>query len=388
MRKGYLIIAAVAVSFLASCSKERVLNDNRDTAKAVISFESYTESSTKADIGNENDKFALEFYHKSFAVFATKKDEDNNVQYVFGDTAQSTGTTCYYTGNGEGSYYGTNWRYEDERFWDKHSYYNMVAWAPADTTGNPLRFVFGNTKEVGALGVDGRDIVAPNYYLTGKNLQQAMPIDSTFEKGFNVNGQDLDMMTSDIVSRPGIMQGSVEFAFKHILAKLNVSLAKTEKANGATVIVDSVIITGLRDMGSYEESKFKNDETGKHSGWTLAAANHNPNYELAYRAMEGHPQLPEAAGDTLKPLYFIESLVMPQTVPDNAKLTIKFKVTKGKYNENYSYSIKFKDVFESFLDRSYYTVKFKIDIQAIIFDVETGNWDSDSGNNDKAYTLD
>ena len=77
-----------------------------------------------------------------------------------------------------------------------------------------------------------------------------------------------------------------------------------------------------------------------------------------------------------------------QTVPDNAKLIIKFIVIKGKYNENYSYSVKFKDVFDSFLDRSYYTVKFKIDIQAIIFDVETGDWNSDSGNNDKNFTLD
>ena len=141
-------------------------------------------------------------------------------------------------------------------------------------------------------------------------------------------------------------------------------------------------------MGSYEESKNKNNAPGRNSGWTLAAANHNPDYELAYRALEGHPQLPEAAGDTLKPLYFIESLVMPQTVPDNAKLSIKFKVIKGKYNENYSYSVKLKDVFESFSGSSYYRVRFQIDIQAIIFDVETGDWNSDSGNNDKNFTLD
>ena len=376
MKKIHLIAAAIAI--LTSCSSESIFNEIKDESpRTPITFSSYSEKSTKADVGNDASMNNLEFFHSTFSVYGTKKDMDSEIQYVFGDTARKIGTTCTYTGNGDGTFHGSNWSYGEERFWDKWSTYNFIAYAPADHEKNPLSFTYGTAQEVGALGVSGRDILAPDYFLTGKNLQLAMPTATPKEKGFNVYGEDLDLMTCNpYLNRDGKNQNTVDFNFHHILAKLNVSIAKTADMNEGTVIIDSIIITGLKDMGSYAESKYGNPATELSSGWTLANTNHNAKYELAYRVAEGHPELPDAQGNTLNPLYYIESMVMPQTIANDAKLSLRYKITKGNYKEYYKYDIDLKDLFATFLGRSYYTIKFTLNSEVISFDVDAANWAS------------
>ena len=377
MKKIHLIAAAIAI--LTSCSSESIFNEIKDESpRTPITFSSYSEKSTKADTGDNTSMNNLEFFHSTFSVYGTKKDLDNEIQYVFGDTALKIGTTCTYTGNGDGTFHGSNWSYGEERFWDKWSTYNFIAYAPADHEKNPLSFTYGTAQEVGPLGgEEGRDILAPDYYLIGTNLQQAGPSLAPKEKGFNVFGQDLDLMTCNpYPTRNGKDQSTVDFTFHHILAKLNVSITKTADMNEGTVIIDSIIITGLKDMGSYAESKYGNPATELSSGWTLANTNHNAKYELAYRVAEGHPELPDIEGTTPKPLYYIESMVMPQTVANDAKLSLRYNISKGNYKEYYKYDIDLKDLFTTFLGRSYYTIKFTLNSDVISFDVAAYSWAS------------
>ena len=390
MRKGYLIIAAVATSFLASCSNERVLNELQDD-DAIIRFESYSEKETK--VPNTED-LSLEFYHNTFSVYSTKKDMEDKIDYVFGDTAQSSGITCTYTDN-PGSFHGSNWRYLDERYWDKSATYKIIACAPSNETISPIRYIFSNTHEVDTIGKNGSDFIIDNYYLTGKNLQQAMPQATLIQTGFNVQGEDLDMMTSKIRQCLGSEQYNypVQFEFHHILSKLNVSVRKLKDANGITVVIDSIIITGLKDMGSYKESLWKNTTnpfTGivnKHSGWTLAETNHAPNYAIKYNGEANHPLLPDAEQDPnnedeyiTKPIYYIESLVMPQELTDNAKIKLKYHIVSklpGGRDESFTYIKSIKEIFNNdpvFFDRFMYTIDVKLDIKAVIFDVSTDNW--------------
>lgn len=378
MKKLVLIAATTAI--LASCSSESVFNQIKDeTPSNPITFSSYSEKSSKADVGNNANANNLEYYHNSFAVFGTKVDFDNEIQYVFGDTAKVLGTTCTYTGNGDGTFYGTNWRYDEERFWDKYAYYDLIAYAPALPDTSLLRFRYSNTYEVDTLGKRGCEFEVPNYILKGTNPQQTMPQGSPYERfGVTANGDDIDLMISNIVSRRGTDQTTVQFAFHHIFSKLNISIAKTSSMNEGKVIIDSLIITGLSDKGSYVDSKYSNNPLNPRSGWTLAAANANPNFELAYRRQANHPaELPDEDTDGVHPLYFIESLILPQNISNNAKLSLKYHITKdnGTYSENFKYEIAFKEIFAQILDRSLYTIKFSLNSDAITFDANADAWD-------------
>lgn len=377
------LIIAAAATILAACSNESVLREIRGSSEPeVIGFSSFAEKViTRADVGNDADINNLEFFHNTFAVHATKKDLEDTIQYVFGDTTSMLGTTCTYTGNGDGTFYGSVWSYQYERFWDKWSNYHFIAYAPADTTGNPLRFTYGTATEVGPIGTEGRDFIIPDYYLVGKNLQTP-PTTGIINKGFNdPAGHDLDFMTSDVIDRAGTNQERISFVFHHILSKLNVSIGKTAILNTAKVTIDSLIITGLHDKGSYKESRY----SATTSGWVLDPVNHDTCYSLYYKVAAGDPELPDATGTIINPLYLIESLIMPQAVTDSVKLRLNYNITTGagKYTEYFKYELSLDTVFPvNFMDRKSYSLRFTLNPDLITFDASVQEW----ADNTKTYT--
>jgi hypothetical protein len=380
MRKSYLIIAAVATSFLASCANEKVLNERQDgnEQQALIGFSSYSEKSTKA--GDTNNMSNLEFFHNTFAVYGTKQSTvDGAIQYVFGGKAEAAGTqdgvTCTYTDDSN-PFHGSNWKYEDERFWDKQANYNFIAYAPA-AASNPLRYSYVSADAL--VGGSGNDFVATDYVLTGKNLQ-AKATSAAIYKGFNVSGSDLDLMTSQAQAQDGTDHKQVPLVFKHILSKLNVVVGKAQSLDNSTVKINSIEITGLKDKGSYSEKKYVKNDTESTSGWTANETNSNAAYILSYTTSDGEPALPDTKGtaNTIDPLYFIESLVIPQAVGDTPKLTLKYTITTGTYSENYNYNMDLKDAFDSFFDRCSYTLTFTINPTVITFDASVTNWDENS----------
>jgi len=376
MKKSYLMLAATA-TILASCAEtDKINTDLKDTTEPkVIGFSSYSEKATKGDGGNSANILNLEYFHNTFAVYATKKhNTEPDMDYVFGGSAATTagikdGTTCTYTGDANASFYGSNWSYTDLRYWDRQTTYKFIAYSPA-LDSNPLRYKF-NT--VGALvGADGNDFVATDYVLIGKNLQTKATA-AAKNKGFNVNNQDLDLMTSAVQTQLGTVHSAVELTFKHILSKINVIIGKSETLDNADVLIDEVTITKLIDKGSYAESSYDGVSTPRVSGWTPAAANNDDNYVLKYETSAGEPYLPDTDGpDTYKvnPLYFIESLVIPQTIANDAKVTIKYHINA----EACTYALDLKDAFTEFFDRYNYNLTFTIGPSVITFDASAYGW--------------
>lgn len=382
MRTSYLTLIATAAMIMAACSNESVLREIRDNSQpTAITFSSYSEKSTKADNGDDTNILNLEYFHKSFAVYGTKQSINDltEISYVFGADASTAagvknGTVCTYTANNDASFYGSNWSYEDPRYWDNQANHQFVAYAPA-LASNPLRYEYA---AAGALvGAAGNDFVATDYVLTGKNLQST-PSSTLKNQGFNVNNQDLDLMTSDVATQAGTNHGQVQLTFRHILAKLNIIIGKTASFNNSTITIDSIKITGLHDKGSYKESLYDISTPVDVSGWIVAATNNDPNYTLYYKVTEQiHPELPDADinPDKVNPLCFIESLVIPQTIADDAKITLKYNiVTNNNAPQYFTYEATLKDIFTTFFDRKSYTITFTVDPSVITFDAGVAAW--------------
>jgi len=372
MKKSYLILAAVA-GLLASCSNEVLVDESANSASAprAIGFSNYSDLATR---GDATVKTNLEYYHNTFAVYGTKKstvDASDPVQYVFGGEATATGVqdgvTCTYQDPADAIL--GDWKYDNPRYWDKQANYNFIAYAPV-AAANPLRYSFSAAQaEVSAPAVSGNDFVitTPGYTLAGTNLQ-ATATEAEKVKGFTVEaGGDLDLMTSAANPQVGASHDTeVNLVFKHILAKLNVTFAKAAVLDGSTVTIKSVTITGLNDNGTYAESTYDNTATPAVSGWTASVD--DAAYALAYT---GSQVLNASTGN---PFYFIESLVMPQTVPTAAKLVAKYTITTGTYSEDFTYECALTSAFASFYDRFNYFLKFTIAPDVIKFDATVTEW--------------
>ena len=376
MRKSIYILAAVATMLVSCGETEKINNDLKDTTEPrVIGFSSFSEKATKGDGGNSANILNLEYFHNTFAVYGTKENtQTHDKEYVFGESAATTagvkgGTECTYTGDADASFYGSNWSYTDLRYWDRQAEYDFIAYAPA-LDSNPLRYKYN---AVGAeVGDAGNDFVATDYVLTGKNLQ-AKATAAAKNKGFNVNDQDLDLMTSASQSQLGTVHTPVQLTFKHILSKINVIIGKSETLDNADVLIDEVTITKLVDKGSYAESRYDGVSTPRVSGWTPAATNDDADYVLKYETSAGEPYLPDTDGaDTynVNPLYFIESLVIPQTIANDAKVTVKYHIN----SEAYTYVLVLKDAFTEFFDRYNYNLTFTIGPSVITFDASAYGW--------------
>jgi len=411
MRKSYLTLAAVAL-VMASCSNEVLIDDIKSgDTDVAIGFSTFSDKATKGDTGvNTN----LEYYHSSFAVYGTKKSTvTNNVGSVFDATATAyTPDETQQNGTGE-------WKYAIPRYWDKQANYNFIAVAPSAAI---VKYSIATDKEVGD---DANDFVTVDEgcTLVGQNLQ-ATATTAEIVKGFiGGSGKDTDIMTSAKASQAGSeVTGTtvVNLTYKHILAKLNVTVAKAMVLNDATVKVKSIEITGLDDKGTYSEKAYvapgtykqaagtyvagttyyttntgaqKVDATSfvagttdvstyfvdaQKSGWTSSAsgATYSLKYEAASSATDN--ELADATSATATvPSYFIESLVMPQGVSAE-KLTLVYEITTGTgsdaHTEEFAYNMDLNKAFTSFMDRNNYTLKFTIEPLVIKFDATATLW--------------
>ena len=378
MRKKNFVFIAVIATTLASCSNEKFLSDNKD-AQAPIGFASYSQNLTKATASD------LEFYHNTFVVYGSKKSTvDNEINQVFDGGATSLVTFD------EGASAPNEWTYSPYRFWDKQANYNFIAVAP---NANIIKYdwnAYASTlTEVGTTANDFVTVTG-GYTLKGQNLQKNST-QSEIKKGFlETTTGDVDLMTSTINPQTGSgHDADVNLEFKHILAKLNVTVAKSSVLNDYDVYVRSLEIIGLNDHGTYAESDYDNTADPIVSGWSnqsIANDGYKLSYAYAYDA-EATAQgklLSDYNTSATKtvPNYFIESLVMPQTVPATgdgaAALILKYRIVTGSgataHSEDYTYKLTLKDAFTQFNDRCNYTLNFTIDPTVITFDAEVANW--------------
>lgn len=366
MKKNYLIIAAV-VTMMTSCFESEKLNnallDNEEPA--VIGFNTISEKATRATIES------LETYHNTFAVWSTKKSNINGaIEVVFcGDSVRDLIT---YDGL---KMEPNNWTYSPYRYWDKQAVYDFVAVAP---NSEIIRY----DKPENVADAEGTYVTtdAAGYTLVGQNLQSnTAPAEAEIKIGFNGGNGDTDLMTAGKINRNGAAAiTDVNLEFKHILAKLNIAIAKDPTFDNVMVMIDTVYVLGLDDNGTYTE---KSSTTT--SGWHSTASANAANYKLAWENEQGI-ELPNGTGegDNYVPgkfLYFIESLVMPQTIEDSAEqVFVKYRIKSGTVTQSYSQVIKLIDgnvkVFESFQERNNYTLFLTVRPNVITFDASTAAW--------------
>ena len=371
MKKIHLILVATSV-LLTSCSKD-VLKDAFETEayQKAIGFSTFSNMATRGDV---TDKANLEFYHNTFAVYGTKRTSATApAQYVFGAAAAAAavnGTTCTYDA---GNFYGTDWKYSPVRFWDRQAKYYFVAYAPAAA---PIRYKYAST--TADVSTTGNEFVTTTpYVLYGENIQQSAPSTAEILKGFTASAaspaQDIDILVSDVEGEidGAAYSASVNLDFHHILAKLNVTVAKTSVLDDAVVEVSSIAIDKLLNKGAYS-SKTYNSST-KTSGWSTAAYT-SSTYTLSFAGTA--TALNASDGNKI---YFVESLVMPQTVADGqSTLTLTYSITTGTdpdtHTESYTRKIDLQDAFPSFFDGYNYTLNLVIDPAVITFDASVYEW--------------
>jgi hypothetical protein len=390
MRKSNLVLIAAAASMLASCGKDLIL-DNQDSAQEAIGFSSYSKNMTKADPTSSD----LEFYHNTFVVYASKKStvDESEIRQVFDGGATSLVTFD------EGAEAPNDWTYSPYRYWDKQATYKFIAVAPNasiikytwNATASPLTELSGDFETVDATG----------YTLYGQNLQK-ISTQSEIKKGFTTSDQttkkDVDLMTSQMNNQSGNSHTpDVNLEFKHILAKLNVTVAKAKDLNDADVYVRSLEITKLNDNGKYAESNYDATAEPKVSGWNTISPK-NAGYKLSYAFSDDTGATADqgkelsdynTTANKTVPNYFIESLVMPQTVPatadDAATLILKYRIVTGSgdaaHTEDYTYKFNLSTAFASFYDRCNYTLNFTIDPSVITFDASVVEWGNGGASN-------
>lgn len=388
MKKSYLMLAATA-TILASCAQTDKINaDLKDTTEPkVIGFSSYSEKATKGDASVASN---LEFYHNTFAVYGTKqsKNDPTDIQYLFGGAATAAGVqngvTCSYEDPSLPSVLG-DWRYDDPRFWDKQATFDFIAYAPV-AAANPIRYYYNAADaEVGDAGNEFK--TTSKYTLAGTNIQST-PTNAEKVKGFTVEANgDLDLMVS---SYNGNINGAahdeyVNLIFRHILSKFNVKVEKGEGLNNAIVKVKEVTISGLDDSGDYTSSAYA---AATSTGWTSSSVDNT--YKLTYN---------DATGTTLNsgtysgnptvftpgaPYYFIESLIMPQTIiDDHVSVTVKYSIESATSSLVQNFTNRF-DLYDldnlRVLNEGYnYTLTCTIQPEIIKFDATASTWDNVNG---------
>ena len=212
MTKNYLLIAAAMI--MASCAESvKINNDLQDNVKTVIGFNTYNAKLTRTDLTG---KPALEDYHNTFMVYGTKVSTINtteNPQYVFGEDADATapveGTLCTYVDGSAANplFYQSNWKYVNERYWDKQATYNFIAYAPQAA---PLKYQYASaTAGVGATG--NVFVTTAAYTLYGQNLQDGAKKDEMVKKEADmkniINGQ---LTAEEFIAHYNIKETPVE----------------------------------------------------------------------------------------------------------------------------------------------------------------------------------
>ena len=387
MRKSYFILAAAA-TILASCAENgKITNDLRTNEPAAIGFTSYAEKATRGTV-----PVNLEDYHNTFVVYASKKNQDNNVQYAFGGTPAAAGiqdgVTCTHQTTPDAVL--GDWKYDFPRFWDKQAEYNFIAYAPA-SDNNPIRYSYNAAKaEVGAAG---NDFCFSNgsFVLTGTNLQVNAGTDEINTGFTGLNGNDMDVMTSNdlagadksenIDGATRIQGSTVNLAFKHILSKLVVTVNKAQSLYGYDVTIKGIQITGLKDKATAYSEKNYTDGATPVSGWTVSETNANNAYTIVYNGDEqllNEGTMTNNVWTAGKPYYFIESLIIPQTLTssNDIELAIQYNITKDSYVDDRADVIDLKTItqFSRLLDRHKYILNIIVGPEAIKFDATATGW--------------
>lgn len=365
MKKSYLMIAVAALAMVSCAQDDQLKNNFKENDQQLIGFNSFAEKATRGEVNNRS---YLEFYNESFSVYSTKQSTvDKKISSVF-----DGGTTSFVQYMASADATLGDWAYSPYRMWDKQAYYQFAAVSP---NNDDIKFIGFS----GMLSASG-DYVG-SYSLAGDNVFAAAASGDQLWRGWD---SDIDLMTADTIGVDGKGNKSDYFVtlnFKHILAKLNIAVKKDDILASADVNVKYVKIANLSNSGNYDESNYTvaSGEATK-SGWEVSGTDV---VDLEYKNESGDLVY------TNKPMYFVESLVMPQAIASgdaktNEQITITYVITTKEggesHSETFTRTLWLADAWTYLYDRNNYILTLTIKPEIIKFDAVATSWaDKEAG---------
>ena len=302
--KKYFAIAALAALALASCGK----NDVPETTGNAISFNTYSATATRANgsFVSGTDFSSVAAADQIIGVYAWNTGATAWADYTMTKPnffSADNGVAVTLQGNG-GTASAT---YDPVRYW------------PTDKANNKLTFFayYPHTSKASGLTVNDDAAAIPTFEFT---VQDAAADQVDFMVADPVADQTYDSNTAD--------KGTVPFVFKHKLTQVKVYVKLSAEYAGATVKLDSLAFSGLKNKGTYTY-----DATAAISNWSATSGdasytvfNNAAGAALSTTEQQAGPTALSATGDNA---YIM--LLLPQELT-NAKYSIKYSVDYGDGN--------------------------------------------------------
>lgn len=222
MKKNYFMLAA-ATMMLAACAETDLVNEIAvEETPQAIGFETFAQKATRVT----NATTGLATHHEQYYVWAYKSTND---QLVF--DAEEV--------NAANNSYG-----DDIKYWDKAAT-NYYFYASA-----PSAFTFVGTSKNAAY------FTLSNVELKCTNFTTGLSADAT--EALKANNSDIDYMIAetDVPTNENAFYDPVNFNFKHILSRLNITITK-EANHTANIVLNSVTVNGLKTKATTFDSSLE-----------------------------------------------------------------------------------------------------------------------------------
>lgn len=312
--KKSIIILSLATIALISCGESNSLKNDLQEGNndERIYFSSYADPITKAENSNKDYTWTFYNHQNDFKVWAYKNPNSSATAQVFNGVvidAKSDGTFDYHTET-------------EARFWDKAATnYEFYAAAPSD---GDWTFV---SSQITSYETQNKGSFETTSTLTGVNLRsgttdQANKVTALAQATSSFKGTaDIDKLIAAPCSgtyktfvepNSNPVKHIVQLDFIHILSKMNVTVKKDNNTalNAKTVKLLSLEFFNIKNKGTFKEAKETADGTAKISRWEAQAKQQVESKDVTYK----FENTDGVTLDNTDKIYFIESLVIPQTI--------------------------------------------------------------------------
>ena len=335
--RNYLFIAAAACVALAACTKNEV---KPVEVEQEITYQTIdTKAASSFSTSNA-------FYSWAYLLASDKTWDD--------DYASASS----YITNSKIEYETNAWKNKTTpHYWPKKAKLTFFAWS--DNTNNP------SVTSPATVSCDNESgIVFDNY------------------SAFDHKNKDLLVakiaanQTSNTTSHDGWNNG-VPTVFYHVLSALEIKALTNMSTSDYTFKVKSVAFTGVLSKGKYVQGH-TSTATPIVSSWTGVADAQG--YDVY--APSGLSEALSATENQLKATNGEYTIFMPQTLPDDAKVTIVYQVTYGTtgITDEVSVEKNLKDIFTEWKPGYKYTLKITIGLDEILWDPDIQAWETGTGN--------
>lgn len=253
----------------------------------------------------------------------------------------------------------TRWEYTPLQYWREKCQYTFCAYAPHQQS----------TDSQVSIDDDTHMISIGHVTLHGANLQDT-PSD-TVKECFR-NSLDTDWMVARSgQTAVGEAAMEVEFSMQHILAKLNIRIKECEELairpylSGITA--DSIVIAALPAQGNFTQQL---THTPILSDPTETDIEEWATNDTTLCIRGSH-----TCEVTLKPIYLVESLVIPHHIDPTSTITLYYSYHfKDGHTEECSYHMPLTEAFTRFVAGYNHTLTFTVCSTRIEFEAGADDW--------------